>query len=365
VAAIPVHPDPTLQALRAALEARAAAEEARPYLGMSAIGHPCERRLWYGFRWAARERMDSDSLLRINDGHRSEDVMAEYLRLVPGVKLQTRDPRTGQQFGFVDLAGHFRGHADGMIQGLLQASGTQHVWEAKATNEKKVAALAKAKAEKGEKQALKVWDAIYHAQAILYMAYSGATRHYLTCASPGVRGIESVRTDTDLDEARRLREKAERIITAPEPPPKISEDPAWYECKWCPAQSVCHRKALPKVTCRSCAHATPEMDGEGRWSCAWHRTDLSVPMQQWACDQHRYIPALVTIAEPVDASADENWIEYRMPDGTVFRNGAPGPGSYPSRELAAGPPELLCDPVVDKTRDLFGAELTPVSGMPE
>lgn len=356
--AIPVRPDPTLQALRDALEARAAAEQARPYLGMSSIGQSCERRLWYEFRWAARERMDADSWMRIQDGHRSEIVMAEYLRLVPGLRLDTLDPRTGQQFAFVDLAGHFRGHADGMVRGVLQAPGTLHVWEAKATNDKKVAALAKAKADRGEKQALKAWDPVYHAQAILYMAYAEVTRHYLTCSSPGVRSIESVRTDTDLDEARRLRAKAERAITAAEPLPGISRDPAWYECKFCPAHAVCHTHALPDVTCRTCAHATPEMDGDGRWSCALHGHDLSVEAQRQACDGHRYIPALVRFAEAVDASATENWIEYRLKDGQTFCNGPKGERSYLSRELQGLVPELIGDPLIDTTRELFDAEVT-------
>ena len=357
--AIPVRPDPTLQALRDALEARAAAEQARPYLGMSAIGQSCERRLWYGFRWAARERMQADALMRINDGHRSEDVMADYLRMVPGVRLMTRDPRTGQQFGFVDLGGHFRGHADGMISGLHQAPETLHVWEAKATNEKKVAQLVKAKTDKGEKQALKAWDPVYHGQAILYMAYSETRRHYLTCSSPGVRSIESVRTDTDLDEARRLREKAERVITAAEPLPGISNDPAWYECKWCPAHAVCHTNALPTVTCRTCAHATPEMDGDGRWSCALHGTDLTVEAQRQACDGHRYIPALLSRwGEAVDASPAENWIEYRLKDGSTFRNGPKGDRSYLSRELQGLVPEMVGDEVIDTTRELFDAEVT-------
>ncbi len=31
---------------------------------------------------------------------------------------------------------------------------------------------------------------------------------------------------------------------------------------------------LPAVNCRTCAHATPELDGKARWSCASHKRDL-------------------------------------------------------------------------------------------
>lgn len=352
-------PDPTLAALRGEVEARAAAELPRPYLGMSSIGMSCERRLWYGFRWAAQEQFACDTLWRFEDGHRSEDVMAARLRLVPGVHLRAVDPRTGRQFVFADIGGHFRGHADGMVTGLLQAPKALHVWEAKAVNEAKLAKLDKLRAERGEKQALAEWDAVYHAQAILYMAYAEAPRHYLTASTPGARAMTSVRTDTDLDAARRLREKAERIITAAEPPTRISEDPAWWECKFCPMATVCHQGALPAVNCRTCAHATPELIGDGRWSCAFHKRDLTVEEQRAGCPSHRYIPALVSFAEAVDADAAANWIEYRLPDGRTFRNGEHGAGSYSSEELRAADPALIGDPGAEALRSTFDASQVP------
>jgi hypothetical protein len=348
--------DPTLDALRVETERRAAAEVPRPYLGMSSIGRPCERQQWYGFRWAAREAFDCDTLWRFDDGHRSEDVMAARLRLVPGVHLHTIDPRTGQQFGFSDLGGHFRGHADGLITGLLQAPQALHVWEAKAVNDAKLAKLAKLR-ERGEKSALAEWDPVYYAQAVLYMAYAEAPRHYLTASSPGVRTMLGVRTDTDLDEARRLRARAERIITAAEPMTGVSTNPAWYECKWCPAAALCHGGALPAVNCRTCVHATPEIAGDGRWSCAWHKRDLTVAEQRAGCPSHRYIPALVTFAEAVDADAAANWIEYHSRDGIVFRNGDPARDTglvLASSELATGPHSVTfaSDPGIARLRSM-------------
>lgn len=355
--------DPTLDALRVEVERRAAEDAPRAYLGMSSIGQPCERRLWYTFRWAAREQFDCDTLWRFEDGHRSEDIMAARLRLVPGVHLRTVDPHTGQQFGFIDLGGHFRGHADGLITGLLQAPKALHVWEAKATNEKKQAELVKLKSTIGEKDALAKWDAVYYAQAVLYMAYAEAPRHYLTASSPGARTMVSVRTNTDLDTARRLRAKAERIITSPEPLQRLSDDPAWYECKWCPAHAICHGDKLPAVNCRTCIHATPELDGDGRWSCAWHKRDLSVPEQRMGCASHRTIPALVTFAEQVDASDAENWIEYRMPDGRTFRNGATFmPNEYTSEELRLMDRGLIGDASADAMRAKFdGRHVEPAT----
>lgn len=327
--------DPTIDAALAALEGEEARQQPRGYLGMSAIGHECSRRLWYSFRWAAREHMTATSLLRINDGHRGEDVMAGMLRRVPGVQLMTSDPRTGEQWAFADHGGHFRGHADGMITGLLQAPKALHVWEAKVVAEDKQRKLAALCYQIGEKQALRQWDAIYHAQAQVYMHYSSAPRHYITVGTPGVRAVTSARTDYDAAEADRLRAKALDVITAAEPLPKISIDPAFWQCKFCPAAEVCHRKQLPAVSCRTCAHATPELDGDGRWSCNRWGADIPVDAQRSGCDQHRYIPTLVTVAKPVDADEAANWIEYEAPGGVRFRNGS-GPGGLSSEEIRAG-----------------------------
>lgn len=149
------------------------------------------------------------------------------------------------------------------------------------------------------------------------------------------------------------RTKAQRIIDSSEPLPRISDDPAWYQCKVCPAHAVCHAGALPAVNCRTCVHATPEMNGDARWSCAFHKRDLTVAEQQAGCDQHRYIPALVTFADQVDANAAANWIEYRLPDGRTFRNGARGVGSYDSEELRVMDRAMLGDAGADMLRVAF------------
>lgn len=352
--------DPTLLAVRAAVEAQGvrAASDRRAYLGMSQIGEPCERKLWYSWRWVHEQEFTADALWRFEDGFRCEDVLAARLRMVPGINLMTVDPRTNEQFRFNDLGGHLSGHADGMIQGLKQAPVVMHVWEAKATNEKKLGELTKAKIDLGEKAALAKWDGIYYAQAVMYMAYADLTRHYLTASSPGARAIVSVRTDTNLDYARQLREKAERIINSPEPPPKLNESPAWYQCKMCDAYQVCHGNGKPTVSCRTCVHSTPEKEGNARWSCALYKAaEIPIDAQRTGCPNHRFIPALVKLGKAVDASPAENWVDYQTPSGKRFRNGEHGPGSYTSEEIRHLNESMIGDTFTDGMRADFGAVL--------
>lgn len=327
--------DPTLEAADAAIEAQGNREPHRPYLGMSEIGRSCSRALWYGFRWCSSKAFDAATLKRFEDGHRGEDIQAARLRQVDDIELLTIDPRTGRQFGFADHGGHFRGHMDGSVHGLLQAPKTWHVWEHKQTDEKKQTALVKAKQEHGEKGALAAWDAVYHGQAMLYMAYSGMTRHYLTCATPGGRRTVSCRTNADGKAANALKAKALKVIQADVPLARVSDRPDWYECKWCAHHAICHGDQLPEINCRTCLHATPELDGDGRWSCARFGCNVSVDTQRKGerCPEHRYIPALIPFAEPVDADDGANWVEYVYGDGDTFRNG--GPEGLTSSEMRA------------------------------
>jgi len=345
--AIPQTSDPTLEAVDTAIELRGNARERRAYLGMSEIGKACRRALWYGFRWCSKSQFDALSLKRFEDGFHGEDVQASRLRMIKQVTLQTIDPRTGKQFGYSDIGGHFKGHQDGAIQGLLQAPAAPHIWEHKQVGEKKQAGLEKLKLEHGEKEALQQWDPIYYAQAMLYCDYSGLTRHYLTCASPGGRRTVSARTNANPEEAEKQRQKAEQIITASEPLERLSDRPDWYECKWCDYHDVCHGGRAPEVSCRTCAHATPALDGDGRWICERYKIDIPANNQRNGCLDHVFIPALITFAKAVDANSEESWVEYKKQDGTVFRNGK---DDYTSWEINAVDPSLIGDPFIEDVK---------------
>jgi len=90
----------------------------RGYLGMSAIGHDCSRKLWYDFRFCTMPHFDAISLLRFADGHNSEDITAQRIRdAIPEMEFLTHK-QNGEQFGFIDIGGHFRGHCDGIGSGF-------------------------------------------------------------------------------------------------------------------------------------------------------------------------------------------------------------------------------------------------------
>lgn len=234
-----IYTDPTLEAVHRVQEAEFNASPPRGYLGASSLGHQCERMLYYSYNGARSEPTKYHGVYAIEDGHRSEDLIAARLRKVENVTLYTHDSE-GKQFGFSDMDGKFRGHIDGVITGLLQAPKTPHVWENKAVNEKKYGEFLKARDKFGEKAALQNWDYVYYIQALLYMHYMMLDRHYLTVCTPGGRDIASCRTDAVPVHAEAMKKKAKRIIEATSEPVRIMDDPTYYVCKWCRFRGVCY-----------------------------------------------------------------------------------------------------------------------------
>ena len=317
MAKIPDTQDPTMLAVDAAMEAHEATKPPRQYLGASGIGHACERKSWLDFRHASPRKIDAKGLRRIHDGFAGEAIMIERLSRVEGITLHINGEYNTDQIGFQDFGGHFRGHLDGMILGLIQSPKSWHVWECKVCDQKKIDALAKLKHEHGEKGALKAWDEIYYGQAQIYMHYMGVDRHYLTACTPGVRDVVTCRTAYDEADAIRIIAKAKRVIQSPTPPARISTDPSWFQCHWCDHQDVCHgSKVVAQSGCRTCVHATPLDDGT--WHCARFDEVLAFDKQRAGCPAHLFIPALVPF-EQTDSGDD--WIEYTKPDGSTWVDG--------------------------------------------
>lgn len=337
---------PTVAAIYAYWESKPGRVSRR--LGASAIGRECERELWYGFRWAnaGARTFDGQKLRLFNRGHREEQVFIDELRGA-GVTVYDLDPATGQQYEFTAVHGHFVAKIDGVALGIKEAPKTYHVLSFKTAGSKYAADVYK--------------DEKYIAQSQVEMALAELDRTFLLWVNKDNDALDAERIRYDKNAAERLIAKAERVIFAPEPLPGISRDATFYKCKGCSFAGQCHRQALPAVSCRTCLHATPERDGDGRWSCALRGADLSLADQQAACPSHLYIPALVTWGTVSDANEAENWVEYTTADGFVFRNGAQGPGSFLSSELQATTLAFIRSPEAMAIRAQTGGTIVQVA----
>lgn len=352
MAAIPQRDQKTTAALYAAVVKREA-EPSRGHLGASVLGGECRRALWYSFRWADEREFDGRVLRLFRRGKLEEDLVVQDLEAA-GIEVHAFDDH-GRQFRFSVVGGHVGGSMDGAVLGVLEAPKTWHVLEVKTHNAKSFRDVA-AKGVEDSKPT-------HWAQMQLYMHWSGMERALYLAVCKDDDCIYTERVHYDKAAAEALMVKAETIVGAAEPLERMSEKPEYYACKWCPSRGPCHERRLPPPSCRTCAHATPELDGDARWSCAFHGRDLTLDEQRAGCLHHIYIPALVP-AEQVDASAAENWIGYRLPDGRLFCNGTPTDrGVYASGELHQAQGNdfaLLFDEHVQQLRKEMGARIDAV-----
>lgn len=315
-------------------------QEHREHLGASLIGHECDRYLWLTFRWAKTPAFDGRMLRLFDTGKREEERVYAELRGI-GVNLHTEDE--GKQITCRDATGHFGGSVDGVGRNFPEAPKTWAVLEVKTHNTKSFKDL-KDKGVQASKPR-------HYAQMTVYMGLLDLERamYYAVCKETDEIYTEWVHFDPDHFAA--LLERAKGIIDAREPPAKLSEDPAHWQCKTCDFYTLCHEGRAAETNCRTCCHASPV--DNGAWYCENHHKRLAVGEQRSGCPQHLLIPPLIPYGEPVDGG--EGYVEYRHRDtGKIFRNGA---GGLTSQELSASVASIVTDPIVEAMRATFGAKV--------
>ena len=304
MAELPAITSLTREAIFAGYEADAS-DGFRSHLGASLIGKACERALWYDFRWTTKARFEGRVLRLFETGNREEERLVRNLRRTGATVLEV-DPETGRQFRVQAHGGHFGGSLDGVALHLLEAPKAWHVLEFKTHSNKSFTDLVAKKVRESKPQ--------HFAQMQIYMHLMGMNRAMYLAVNKDTDDLYVQRVEADVAYTEQLLEKARRIIFAPTPLPRISEEPSWYQCRLCDHADVCHGSRAAEVNCRTCLHSSPV---EGGWHCDRHQKPLSEVDQRTGCEQHLYLPPLVPAAQ-VDAG--EDWVDYEFSDGVRWRD---------------------------------------------
>ena len=304
MAELPAITSLTREAIFAGYEADAS-DGFRSHLGASLIGKACERALWYDFRWTTKARFEGRVLRLFETGNREEERLVRNLRRTGATVLEV-DPETGRQFRVQAHGGHFGGSLDGVALHLLEAPKAWHVLEFKTHSNKSFTDLVAKKVRESKPQ--------HFAQMQIYMHLMGMNRAMYLAVNKDTDDLYVQRVEADVAYTEQLLEKARRIIFAPTPLPRISEEPSWYQCRLCDHADVCHGTRAAAVNCRTCLHSSPV---EGGWHCDRHQKPLSEVDQRTGCEQHLYLPPLVAAAQ-VDAGDD--WVDYEFSDGVRWRD---------------------------------------------
>ena len=205
----------------------------RNYLGMSAIGDPCERKLWFGFRGFTPLPLDGRVIMLFRFGDRVEEEVIHWLRAA-GYHVE------GQQEGFSDHGGWFSGHCDGIIHGITNQP---HILEIKSCNAKKFNAFKKYGVQKTYQ--------IYWDQSQCYMGYAGLERALFVIQNKDNSEIYTERVYFDQEAFTLLRKKAFSVITSNDPiKPEFAKDS--QTCSWCDHRITCWNPEESIQTLQDC-----------------------------------------------------------------------------------------------------------------
>lgn len=269
----------------------------RWHLGGSLIGDECKRKLWYSFRWCYRETgVDTESYARklrlFNRGHREEDRFIEWLNGI-GAEVWTHETpdiyneqgkivTKGKQFRVSSVMGHFGGSLDAIIRlparygvdvpilGEFKTNGTGAGFEKLIKD-----GMIVAKPQHFAQTSTYGSDPKYNFSHCLYMNNN---------KNDDSMYVELVKLDHRL--GQNMRTKAEQIIMSQTPPPRLSDNPTYFACKYCAANKICHTGAIPEKNCRSCRFAVPAEGGE--FGCTQHNQIIPRDFVAIGCAQ--YIP---------------------------------------------------------------------------
>ena len=227
--------EPIIVALNVAIERAAAApaELPRPYLGASAIGHECARRIQYD--WWCKPVLAARTREIFDRGHYFEERARQHLTTV-GFKFAPREA-----LAFVAVNGALRGHADGII---IHGPDLQDaylifplIWECKALNDKNWKAVARDGLEKAFPH--------YAAQVSLYQAYLEITNPALfTAVNANTCEFLHSLVPFDAERAQYWSDRAVNIIEATragELLPRAFDNPEDWRCRMCPHKERCWR----------------------------------------------------------------------------------------------------------------------------
>lgn len=357
----------------------AASDRRSARIGASGLGHPCERKVWYDFRWRCTPEFTPHARLNMGAGHYFEAYGIDLLRAT-GETVHDKRP-DGQQYEFVGADGHLVAKADGLMpKSLAEDIDTPLILEVKQTNLKGFESVEKRGPKAKETHyaqmqillglARETGRAFSHA---LYMVF-GREKRWPDGAPPEDMQLYTAAVPFDQKTFDKLVAKAELVRDAEEAPPRIMDKPVRFPCAWqgpnagkCEHYDACFgdRKAIADVTCRSCVHSAPAPGGT--WVCKFHDRMLDKREQERACAEHLFLPDMLPFARAEDTDG-KTYVRYsfsRDGERLEFVNAAASSfceheTQYTSKEIKALGFDLMCTGNVDMVKRTLYATVTHV-----
>lgn len=255
----------------------------RTHLGLSTIGDPCARKIFFGFRWAVKSQHSGRIMRLFNRGHMEEGRFIAAL-LTAGMKIYQQDSE-GKQFRIVEFGGHVGSAIDGIVIGCPDLS------------DPSVAILTEMKTH-GEKSFLKLKKEgcqsakfVHYVQQQVYMNKMDLRASLYLAVNKNTDEIYAELIPYDEVVAMHFIDRSRQIAGADEAPVGLSNKGAsWFECKMCDYSGICYRGEEPVRSCRTCRYSIAKEDGQ--WHCRHSvvNATISTDQQVASCDYYTLAP---------------------------------------------------------------------------
>jgi hypothetical protein len=260
--------DKLLTALDAQMEREPRSE--RGYLGGSALGEPCHRKLWYDYRGFIKKLPPARVRRIFQMGEDVERNTLKRLRAIPGVQVLAVNPETGKQWEVSKHGGHVKGHYDGIIRAPHHLPTDEwYLLEIKSMKEEGAQGFRTLK-----KSGVRIAHPKYWAQMQFYMAESQSGTRPLSKAlfyveNKGDSDVHAEIVEHEPMAGLMYGEVARKVIEASEPPAREYAKPEFFACRFCDHRGSCWEGApVEAKDCRQCRWAGPDTTGgNSRWVC--------------------------------------------------------------------------------------------------
>lgn len=254
-------------------------DQVRKYLGISGLGHPCTRYLWYRFRlWQGPEILTPRQRRLYGRGHREEPIIIDDLKKI-GVKIVSVDQDECSAIG-----DHLKGHLDAILSNVPGLKKFKEILgEFKTSATKYFNQL-----EKSQSVEKTFPSHFAQIQGYMHLFKIKVCLYICVCKEDDRRYYEVVHYDKDFGKG--LMEKADEIILSDLAPFRLGKSD-YYRCgpAWCEFRNLCHFQDLTKAirTCRSCRSV--EVHEKGEWYCVKRKEKRSWKDQRKACKKYQRI----------------------------------------------------------------------------
>ena len=190
----------------------------RRRLGLSQVGHQCKRFLWYKHHGLDEPVPDGRVLRLFQLGNLLEDQIVKDLRLagciVYGAQKKIKITMDG-----ITLTGS----CDGLIQGIVEAPQTVHLWECKTMGAKGFKTLLK--------DGYEAYNPQYKGQIHTYMLGLGLNRAFVTVYNKDTSAMYQERIKLNKGWVVDMLQDVFQAIRQPEPPDRRCPRADWWEGK--------------------------------------------------------------------------------------------------------------------------------------